>query len=178
MDGADLSEAERDKVSKYLASPLEFPDEFKKWAIDWLGQNLPPIPIEQLQGYVKTRAYANSTGTSSFPTSSTSFADLGGPTITGLPDGTYLLIWGCRASGNYGRMAVSMNGSTPTDADSVYIETGGTLTYSGVRIKLVTLSNVAAGGVNTITTPMRKDSAGGPGTVTLSQCFLSAIRVQ
>jgi len=175
VEAWELTEEDRDRINNLLSSPLDFPLEFKSWILDQVAMNVPPIPIEQLQGYVKTRAYGNSSGTSTFTATSTSFADYGGPSLSGLPDGVYLVLYGTKVTSTYGRYTISVNGGAGTDAESVYVETGGSVTYSGVRLKQQTLNAGAAG--NTIGTLMRKDSSGGAGDPVFTQCWLVAIRM-
>lgn len=175
MDAWEYTEEDRALVTKYLSSPLEFPAEFKKWILDSVGRSLPPIPIEQLQGYIKTRAYGDSIA-GAVSTSSTTFVDLGGPEVTGLPDGTYLVIHGSKVSVTYGRMSISVNGAGAVDADGTYIETGGAVTYHGTRLKQVTCAAGPAG--NTIAARYRKDSAGGAGDATFTNPWLAVVRMK
>ena len=157
MEGKDLSAADRAKTDKLLANPLDFPDEFRKWVLDWLGQNLPPIPVTQLLGFVQTRAYTASDVATQEPQSSSSYARLAttGPIITGLNDGTYVVFFGCEmgmqvdgGGGSKGWASLSVNGATPTDGKAVRAYNGGTRIDVGWRADSVTCG--AGPGNNTI----------------------------
>lgn len=90
----------------------------------WLGQNPPTIPLSQISGF--TQFVANYSEINTFEsTSSNTYTDLAtvGPQITGLPVGKYLFIFGAmcqlNAAATTGRMALNIDGATPTDTQAV-----------------------------------------------------------
>ncbi len=106
------------KVSKVLADPISnVPPELKKWLEDFQALNIPLIPISQIVGFTGFTAQIASYNAGDLSTASTSAISLsGGPTISGLPDGNYILLWGCEAwndtPGNGSVMYVTTNGAT------------------------------------------------------------------
>ena len=150
--------------SIYDLSP-EFLSELKLW----IEQSGVPIPVNQLVGFTRFVPQANKgTGGS---TGSTTYTTVGtGPSITGLPPGKYLLLFGASAtnSASDSRMAVSVNGDTPTDTDSVYM-VGGAIKKFGMAARLVTLT----GNSNTLTGVFKTVSGG---TTSFSDPWLLAVR--
>lgn len=134
MSAAGLSQAERDSISQFLSKPLAFPPEFRNWLTDYLAVNTPFIPVSQLLGYKGTLANiavadarGNWTGLDAPERTWNSAPDGLGPSITGLADGTYFVMWGYNEPGeNAGgarvRVGPSVNGASP----SYYIESAHT----------------------------------------------------
>lgn len=161
--GNPLSDEEREAISKYLQNPLQLPQEFKEWLPDWLGTNLPPIPVGQLLGYRGTRARYNAVATFDSETGPEStWTDLStpGPEIAEIADGTYWAAWGyhCRgthAGGATTRMGLSVNGADP----STYCET--VTVDSGKSIWRAASLNVRGGNDNNTVTAKYWFSLGG-----------------
>lgn len=154
MEGKDLSEGDRDRTNRFLSSPLEFPGAFKTWLLDYLAQNIPPIPVSQMLGFVQTRAYVADPVPTQESTASSSYVQLStvGPKLTGLADGSYVVFHGCEfvsADGfsAKGWEALSLNGAAPVDAKANRCFLGGTRRDTSFRGESVTL---AAGGNNSI----------------------------
>lgn len=119
---ADLTDAERKQITDYLSHPILFPADFKNWVSDYVGMNIPKISVNQIFGFelwsVKSADPVESSITLS---NSASYASSGGPTLTGLANGFYIVLWGGNVgsfiSGDHEAMlGLSVNGATPTVA--------------------------------------------------------------
>lgn len=177
MEGKDLTEQDRTRTDKFLSNPLEFPDAFKKWLLDWLAQNIPPIPVNQLLGFVQTRAYVADDIPAFEATVSSSYDDLTtpGPILSGLADGSYLVFHGCEIGSSDGFSAkgwesLSINGAAASDNNANRAFNGGTRKDTSFRGDLMTLN---AGGNNEIAMVYRS-STGAPN---FGRRWLLAIRV-
>ena len=143
--------------------------------VEYLEANPPRVPISQITGFTQfaaTQAQVLTLET----TTSTTYADLAtaGPTISGLPDGQYLFLFGghikSSAGGTTALMSLSYDGSTPVDADSAGC---ANTDQAGVsRAVTHTLSGVVTGG-HTVKAQYRMGSAG---TGTYQNRWLVAIR--
>ena len=138
-----LTEAERAILQKLLANPLEFPKEFKEWVSDYFATNVPLIPYGTFLGSKLNIAKSgNYIATAQGPGAS-AYGDIPGgtvgPSITGIADGVYVVVWGANTTGgeHQGFMGISVNGSTPTDADSA----GSQESQSATSSRVITLKN-------------------------------------
>lgn len=162
-----------------LGHPLEFPPEFKQWLADYVALQTPPLPISQVFGFQLQRARTATVDTSE-TTTSTSYTNLAttGPTLSGLANGWYLLVFGADASGTTAsaapRMSPEINGVAASDADSCSLATlfndTAALT-SNLRVLMVHLN--VAGGNNEVV--MKYRVAAGTGRFQFR--FLHAIKV-
>lgn len=124
--------------AKLLSRPILFPDEFKTWLTDYVGTNIPMLPFSQLFGArINVARSGDYIPTSEAGSSATSYVDLAtiGPQLTNLADGSYLVMYG--VSGR-DRTSISVNGSTPSDDDSLYGQEAGP---QSSRQKIVSLKN-------------------------------------
>lgn len=116
----------------------------------WLTVNPIPVPISQVQGFSRFTAQPASIATGE-TTTSTTYADLAtvGPTLSGLPAGTYLVLVGALLYNNTAGVAssasVSLNGGAASDADAAILVTSGSnvpaVTAVGFSVKTLTLAN-------------------------------------
>ena len=119
---AGLSDADREEMQRLLSHPLEIPTDFKQWFADWFATNIPKLPISQVFGFKLDRLRYDEVPTQQ-STSSTSYADLAtvGPQLQNLAPGYYLCVFGgglsVGATTDSVFMSLSLNGSTPADAD-------------------------------------------------------------
>lgn len=119
-----LSEAQRDLLKKLLANPIEFPEAFKRWVADYFATNIPLIPYGSLLGSKQNIAKSGDYIATNEGPASSSFGNIPGgtvgPSILGLADGVYIIVWGAQTTGGEhpGGMGISVNGDTPTDANS------------------------------------------------------------
>lgn len=117
-----LSPEERKTLQRMLAFPEEFPSELWSAMADKLAVDGLQIPFSQIVGAIQYRPDI-STGAFSGATWTT-YQSVGAPSLTVGP-GRYLLQYGWgvvqNASSNIGtlKMAPSINGATPSDADAV-----------------------------------------------------------
>lgn len=157
----NLTVEELEGQRRFLAHPETFPDAFKSWLIDFIAVNGSLIPPSQILGGGLLKGAYTAEVTTSEATSSASYADLAtaGPSLTGLSNGTYMLLFGSQigsTSNSFtGYMSLSLNGATASDDDSIRVNwtvTEGaateSLTVPGARAMLQTLDS---GDNNTVT---------------------------
>lgn len=138
-----LSEETRDLMKRLLANPIDFPDAFKQWVAGYFAQNVPLIPYGNLLGAKVNIAKSGDYIATSEGPGPAAYGDISGgtvgPSITGLADGVYVVLWGAVTTGgeHTGYMGVSINGDTPTDADSA----GSLFNTSIAHGRLITVKN-------------------------------------
>jgi hypothetical protein len=116
--------------------------------------------LAQIEADMISAAVAPSINTAE-GTSSTSYTDLAtvGPVLTGLADGTYVVLFGCTVFGggtggtDFGaHMGIQVNSTVATDAQSVEVGTNDT----GIQVSgSIAVSVALANGTNTITAKYR-----------------------
>jgi hypothetical protein len=132
----------------------------------WLEQNPPAVTISSIIGFDQfTANVATDVGTNETTTSST-YVDLAtvGPSLSGIPDGKYLVMFGFTGKWTVAQtgqvMSVAMNGAAASDADACFVTpttTGGAGTEaSTMRVVAKTLSS----GSNSIVSKYRATQAG------------------
>lgn len=161
--------------------PLSIPQEFYRHILDYITLNIPLIPIGQIVGFEQfTAKVATQIATKQTRTVQT-WGNLTttGPELTGLPDGKYVIAFGCTAYND------TANGSAEMcyQANSVTVENDQKcLTFfnqdfgtSIMRLSAVTLSN---GGNNTVTAKYQCSGTGGSavGTANFQNRWMIALR--
>lgn len=112
-----LTRAEVDTLRKVFSSPLDIPAEWKAWLVSYLEANPPQIPIGQVLGFAAfTASYGQQPLTSAI-TVANAWQSLSntGPTISQLPKGKYVLLYGCNydaSGGSTGYMGYCINGAS------------------------------------------------------------------
>ncbi|HEX7071475.1 MAG TPA: hypothetical protein VF190_11745 [Rhodothermales bacterium] len=143
----------------------------------WLEQNPPAIPITSVLGFSQFVGNFGVVSTAQ-TTASTSYTNLStvGPTISGLSDGKYLVLWASRmqatVSTGTAEMAISVNGAAApggTNALSAQATVSTSTVATPVMFDQVTLN---AGGNNSITAKYKT----GAGTIQFSQRVMFALR--
>lgn len=120
-----LTPEQRDQVDKFLKSPISYPSEFKSWLTDYLSVNIPYIPVSQLLGYKGTlsnnQVVNDAEAVNGGYAAERTWVDLPsyGPSVTGLADGTYFVMFGAllgrgSAGGAWCSVGVSINGADPS----------------------------------------------------------------
>lgn len=110
----------------------------------WIEMHPPNIPIKQVIGFsafTANQAQVLDADT----TSSATYVDLThpGPTLTGLPAGKYVLLFGCvysNTSASDGFISPSVNGSTPSDSDGAQTQDPSSLRVNMMRAVTVDLT--------------------------------------
>lgn len=160
---AELTDKERELLSKMFSNPLLFPREFKSWISNYLALNGLDIPISQIQGFTSFSANLSEVATNeSLAAGTTTYSNLAtvGPELTGLPDGQYLIGYGCNASRDTQQRTLyyspSFNGAAASDNDAAQVDTNTTDYVTLVRFTTETLD---AGGNNSITMKYRQSGA-------------------
>lgn len=195
---AFLTQDERDVVKRLLAFPEEFPPEFGTWLVDYLGtagayqqyqvQGLPLLnsqvqtSLNQIDALVtqvaadQVTVSVDSVLTEETRTTDSSFyAALGtaGPSLSGLTNGSYLVIISCVArsasSGYSALMSVSVNGGAASDSNAAIIS--NTSNSSGFSMFTASL----ASGSNTLTALYK--SSNGVIDATFSNRRMAALRI-
>lgn len=126
----------------------------------WMEGSGFQLPISQVVGFSQYQAQYTIVGTEQAITSAT-YADLttAGPTISNLPAGKYLVLFGAALEGQpstntVAYMAPSFNGSTPSDSDGIRQQ--GQYAIPSSRAVIATLRNAA----NTVKCQYRRDTSG------------------
>ena len=157
-----------------LTHSLQLPKDTLSYLVETLALNQPQIPVSQLSGFTTFNPLSAPFVGDGESTTSTTFTDLGtaGPTLTAVPDGTYLLLFGAlikvSGAGNFAYMGVKLNTTEAVDADSVQT-TNVQFTHCSFAVKK-TLSNA---GNNTILARYHTDAAT---TATFGNRWLIAIK--
>lgn len=135
-----------------LTHALRLPKDTIGYLVERIAIDGLQIPVSQLSGFTSFAAQSNVVGTGATETTtSTSYTNLAtvGPTLTGLPDGLYVVLFGAGmkiSSGTGAAMSVQVNAATAVDADGCVTES--TLLVPSSRGFLATLNNA---GNNTLT---------------------------
>lgn len=142
---AFLSKDEETFLARMLSYPESFPPKFKSWLTEYLAVNMQPIPSSLVQGGGATTVTQAQVLTSE-STASTSYVNLAttGPTVTGLSDGNYLLLFGAQydsPAAGAGYMSPSINGSTPSDNDGAIEDPRAANRFNISRAVTKTLAN-------------------------------------
>lgn len=178
-----LSEEERKIVGELLGSPLDFPNRFKQWFVDYMAQNIPPLPIDHIQGYVKTRGYGHQDQPGSISINNT-WTDLGGPDFFDLPGGDYLMMWGMYCPNNvssgviYRMGPVVDGGGSPSDSQACKVSVGS-VGSSGARARVITVGANTADGQGSLEFQYKASLwSGGPGAnASVNGSWVTLIRV-
>jgi hypothetical protein len=156
---ADMSPEDRELLKKLLANPLMFPDKFKSWLADYIGTNVPKMPIRHVYGFQVETVRVAPTIVTAQACTSTSYGDLAtvGPSLTGLANGLYLVVYGATANGAIdSRQGVSINGAA--------VNTDEELTHSfffgGGALATSFMTRMTSDHNNSLVTKYRIDSAG------------------
>ena len=121
--------------------------------VDYITQSGIPIPVTQIVGFSGFTAKTASIVSATETRTSSTFGDLTtvGPTLSGLPDGQYLLLYGCTSwigtvgAGKGANMSVQVNSASATTADQTVSQVGNPVSVMVARTKTLN------GGGNTIT---------------------------
>ena len=131
----------------YLKNPLMFPDTFKSWISDYFATNLPKLPISQVYGFKVQSVKSASATTSTYSTTSTSFVDVGSPSLSNIPNGFYIAVFGASVQAGAGlggptfTLGLSLDGAAPTtDNQAPFKSAGEGNNISGGRMTLNDLS--------------------------------------
>lgn len=141
--GGPLDEQQRDLLKRLLANPIEFPDKFKQWIGDYFAMNVPLIPYSGLLGSRLNIAKSGDYIATTEGVGASAYGDIPGgtvgPSILGLADGVYAVVWGATTTGgaHVGRMGVSVNGDTPVDGEAAGSADDQTISFG----RLITLKN-------------------------------------
>lgn len=156
-------------LSAAARNPNLIPADFMAYILDYIQTSRLQIPIGQVFGFTQFTAQQDVVGLGSAEsTSSATYVDLAtvGPSLTGLPDGQYIIIFGCdahnSATGVGSIMSLSINGVAAVDTDSCQMP-DQTKDTSMARAVVKTLSN---GGANSVIAKYREGYAAGTATFT------------
>lgn len=125
--GGQVSDSDIQFVSRAFGNPnliAQVAPQFLSYLVSYIEQSGLLIPVSQVPGFSAFTAKYASVGSSEAITGS-SYGDLStvGPQITGLPPGSYLLLYGAYLEGQPSSNTVafcspSVNGSTPSDSNA------------------------------------------------------------
>ncbi len=154
-----------------LGDPTDFGSTFKDWVPNWVALYGLETPISQVAGFARFTPQVADTIITSETTASTSYADLAtvGPSITGLSDGSYMVIYSHTSSNNTGGftafMSISVDGVAASDDDMALATQVGS---TAIQVTFVTLT----GGNHSIVAKYRVNG----GTGTFGRRRLAAIK--
>lgn len=165
-----LTDSERKLMQKMLAAPESFPGEFWSSIINKVQMDIGKLPGSQIVGGVSNLRFGLDGIATSQSTSSSSYTDLStvGPTLSGISNGSYLIMFGAVvsvvASVFNANMSIQVNDTSATDADCIQVGFAGpegpgveSSTLSGMRAVLKTLD---ADNNNTITCKYKGNGIG------------------
>lgn len=153
-----FAEFEQPGATPKITSIFDFTAEALGQLRLWLEQNPPAIPITSILGFSQFAAQHDSVAAQE-STTSTSYTNLTtvGPRLENLPDGKYVILFGCASGSTLDatepRMSVKINSTEAVDADGGVTSLARWAGQSSAVIK--TLSN---GGNNTILCRYRTDT--------------------
>ena len=160
---AYLSSDERKALQRSLSFPEDLPPKFKSWLIDFIAVNIPQIPVGQVVGFERFAgtqvSFFSNLVSGDTTTSSTTYVDLSGPSLSALEGGEYILMYGCRMQTNNTLVhyySPSVNGAAASDVDAA--QGRGPIIASVARVKIATLP---AGTANTVAMRYRVDTSTG-----------------
>ncbi len=167
-----------EKLARHLNDPLVLMallQTFKEYMVQYLALNQPPLSIDQIFGFSQFTAKSDFVVTNQNTTSAT-YTDLAtvGPSITGVADGQYLLLFGAQMltsdAASNARMAVSVNAATPVNDDSCSVQaTVSTMAFRGV------LKSLDTGGNNTLTAKYLSENGVATATFLRRQLFALSV---
>lgn len=141
-------------IKTMIARPQKVPQEFWGLITDQIQVGNLLLPISQIIGFSQFTAVQATTILTTETTSSASYTDLGtvGPTLTGLPDGDYVLLYGaaCKTSSagdaTGANFSISLNGAAPSDDDL-----GGTSDDNWATATMFAKKTLSSNNQNTVT---------------------------
>lgn len=127
-----LTREEEEFIRRYLARPESFPPEFWSAVIQKVSLDIDKIPGSQIVGGTTNLSATNADAIATEEsTTSLTYTDLAtaGPTITGLSNGTYLVLFGClmresNAAGEQSIMSIQVNSTAASDSVACAMERG------------------------------------------------------
>lgn len=151
----------KDRVTEILREILADPlnpvlDPLRASIPGYLEINPPTLPINQITGFTKFLPNTATDAGSVSTTSGTYVSLSGGPTISDLANGYYLVLYSAvvnPTAASYAYASPSVNSATPTDENALQVATGGAVTMSSF-----TFATLSAG-TNTI--ELQYKSSGG-----------------
>lgn len=180
--GGGMSAIVRTQMMALLADPISnVPAEFKKWLEDYFAINGQDIPVSQISGFTQFTAQVAAASATTQTRTVTSWGDLAtvGPQLTGIPDGSYIIAFGCQAwndtTGGSAEMCYQANSVTVDNTQKCLTFFDQRFGTSIMRMSAVTLSN---SGNNTITAKYQCSGVGGApvGTANFGNRWMIALR--
>lgn len=167
------------KVAEALNDPFTQMQMLRPF-LDYLSQFIAvagiPVPVGQVIGFQQFLAQPATAVGNADTTTSTSFVALAnaGPTIAGLPDGEYLILFGAlmkvSVAGKFAFMGVRVNSTDPSTADSAQ-----TTDSEYAHCSYAVVETLDAGGNNTLSARYRSDDDGLT-TATFGNRWMIALR--
>lgn len=169
---AEITSFDR-KVYESLQKVLLLPNDFKEYMTQYQALNGVPIPISQITGFAQFAPQPATDVTTNESTTSTTYTNLAttGPSLSGLSNGRYMILFGCAlkhsaGAGNASLMSVSVNGAAPGASEHCSSEMTGYVSVNRALFKSLTA------GANTISCQYRVTA----GTGDFANRWLAAIR--
>lgn len=174
---------EEKDLLEYLKHPILFPQEFKDWIGDYYATNLPKIHVSQIYGFKLLSAHIADDVAAAQTPSGTAWQDLAtvGPTLAGLSNGFYLVLYGAHGSRSVGaggqgiEMSFAVNGSTADSGSRQTLWAGSEVDFSAGRAVLLDLSAQTGNNNHELKAKYRENDAAVTGTFKFR--WLHALRV-
>jgi len=165
-----LDQAGRDQLDRLLSGTIFFPDGFKTWVTDWFATNVPLIPYTHFLGARLNIARSGDFIATDESTASATYANLStiGPSISGIADGDYLVMFGAFSTGQGSVCSREINGAAADDAFGIWQNESAAALARGDIVSLKNNNN------SSIVLKYRKD---GGGSANFSNRWLVIIRI-
>lgn len=169
--GGQASDVDIELMGRVFSAAADRPDlipqTFLSYLVDYLQTSDIQIAISQVTGLSQLQVQPAAPVVASESTGSAMYTDLntGGPQVSGLADGNYLVIVQAVIIGASGAfMSVAVNGSIPSDNDGAECSSSSAVTVTGMSTQKLDNGN------NTLVAKYRV--AGGTGTFALRKLFV------
>lgn len=180
-EGDYLTPEERTQLQRLFSSPEEFPREFGAWIKAYMEVN-GEVLRSQVVGLQRFTAKQDVDSTTSGGTiAASTYGNLTpateGVALSGLSEGTYLIMFGAEmgagVAGKTCYMSISVNGAAAVDGDAVFYYNGPGPSFSSAGVMRATLKTLSLPN-NTITAKYRSQDTT---TCTFIGSWLVALRI-
>jgi hypothetical protein len=171
-----MSEPQFGPPREVITSIYQMSPEALEQLAQWIETRGIRTPASQISGFQQFLAQSAPSVLTIESTTVTTYGDLAtvGPSLTGLSDGNYIVLFGCRANGaaaDSARMSISVNGTAASDSDDCQSDSQNLI--AGMSVMRAVPKRLNAGGNNTIVAKYRSQVGA---NVSFGNRWLTAIR--
>jgi len=105
-------------LAQLLRDPTLYPDEFKAWLTNWMEVSPPTLPLDQISGFSDYQIKSVTTDPEISITGGAAYVTSGGPIVSNLPPGKYLVIYSATGHGNASQRISVMVDNVTVDPDT------------------------------------------------------------